>query len=194
MWYALVHITRKTASEKLAILKNYLKGDLADIVHGHGGGEADYKEALQRLKSSCGDRTTIREVHLKSLSGWSLQWGDAERVRTHLFNLSIIGENGHANIIKRLANKLQLTDKFSWNDGRGAELELRTINDFGKWLTSRATAYQNAYAIADKQHRPANRRLPPSHQAMNQPQHRRNIRTYHGAASTQEETNGHSSS
>jgi hypothetical protein len=201
MWHALVHITRKTASEKLAILKNYLRGDLADIVHGHGGGEAGYKEALQRLKSSCGDRTTIRAVHLKALERMEAPRGDpqsfrrfAERVRTHLFNLSIIGENGHADIIERLAHKLQLTDRLAWNDGRGAELERRTMNDFGKWLTSRATAYQNAYAIADEQHRPANRNssLPPSHQATNQPQHRRNIRTYHGAASTQEETNGHS--
>ena len=201
MWYALVHITRKTASEKLAILKNYLKGDLADIVHGHGGGEAGYKEALQRLKSSCGDRTTIRAVHLKALERMEAPRGDpqsfrrfAERVRTHLFNLSIIGENGHADIIERLAHKLQLTDRLAWNDGRGAELERRTINDFGRWLTSRATAYQNAYAIAEEQHRPVNKSssLPPSQQPSRSQQHqnRRNVRTYHGATSTQEEKRG----
>jgi hypothetical protein len=50
--FALVHISSKNPSEKLAILNNYLKGDLVDIVQGHGGGEAGYKEILQRLKSS----------------------------------------------------------------------------------------------------------------------------------------------
>jgi hypothetical protein len=59
MWFALAHITCKTPGEKLAILKNYLKGDLSDIVHGHGGGEAGYKEVLQRLKSTCGSRKVI---------------------------------------------------------------------------------------------------------------------------------------
>jgi hypothetical protein len=39
----LVHLTRKIASEKLAILKKFLKGDLADMMHEHGGGESDYK-------------------------------------------------------------------------------------------------------------------------------------------------------
>lgn len=43
MWYALVHITRKTASEKLAILKNYLKGDLA------------VEEERQVIKRRCSD-------------------------------------------------------------------------------------------------------------------------------------------
>lgn len=48
MFYALVHSTRNTPSEKFAILKNHLRGELLDIVHGHGGGESGYKEALQR--------------------------------------------------------------------------------------------------------------------------------------------------
>jgi hypothetical protein len=46
MWYALVHIPSKKASEKLAILKNLLKGDLSDIVYGHRGGESGYKENI----------------------------------------------------------------------------------------------------------------------------------------------------
>ncbi|KAK4037433.1 hypothetical protein OUZ56_029466 [Daphnia magna] len=64
MWFALVHITCKTPSEKLAILNNYLMRDLADIVHGHGGGEAGYMEVLQRLKSTCGSRKVIRPAYL----------------------------------------------------------------------------------------------------------------------------------
>jgi hypothetical protein len=43
----------------------------------------------------------------------------AERVRIHLFNLSTIGESGHADIIERLALKLQLSDRLEWNFGRG---------------------------------------------------------------------------
>jgi hypothetical protein len=46
MWYALVHIPSKKASEKLPILKNLLKGDLSDIVYGHGDGESGYKENI----------------------------------------------------------------------------------------------------------------------------------------------------
>lgn len=37
----------------------------------------------------------------------------AERVRTHLFNLSTIGETGHADIIERLTRKLPLTDRLA---------------------------------------------------------------------------------
>ena len=68
MGFALVNIRSKTPSKKLAILKNYLKGDLADIVHGHGGGKAGYKEVLQRLKSTRGSRKVIRATHLRELN------------------------------------------------------------------------------------------------------------------------------
>ena len=198
MWFALVHITRKTASEKLAILKNYLKGDLADIVYGHGGGESGYKEALQRLRSTCGNRTVIRAAHLQALDRMDAPKNDpqsfkrfAERVRTHLFNLSTIGESGHADIIERLALKLQLSDRLEWNFGRGEDLERRTINDFGRWLTTRAVAYQNAYAIADSQQHPSPHAAKNHNQPSNPPHHRqpqqqrRSARTYHGAASSQ---------
>ena len=198
MWFALVHITRKTASEKLAILKNYLKGDLADIVYGHGGGESGYKEALQRLRSTCGNRTVIRAAHLQALDRMDAPKNDpqsfkrfAERVRTHLFNLSTIGESGHADIIERLALKLQLSDRLEWNFGRGEDLERRTINDFGRWLTTRAVAYQNAYAIADSQQHPPPHAAKNHNQPSNPPHHRqpqqqrRSARTYHGASSSQ---------
>ena len=201
MWFALVHITSKTPSEKLAILKNYLKGDLADIVHGHGGGEAGYKEVLQRLKSTCGSRKVIRAAHLRELDRMEAPRNDpqsfkrfSERVRTHLFNLSVIGETGHVDIIERLSLKLQLTDRFAWNNGRGGEIDNRNINDFGRWLTARATDYQNAYAIADDQQRPVNGEnrndRTQSSQVPNrfqQQQQKRNVRTYHGATAGQKE-------
>jgi hypothetical protein len=117
----------------------------------------------------------------------------AERVRTHLFNISMIGESGHVDIIETLALKLQLTDRLAWNSGRGLDLEHRTINDFSRWLTARAIAYQNAYAIADAQQRPApsatrNHNQPsyPSHHRPAQKK-RRNARKFHGASSTQDQ-------
>ena len=197
MWHALVHITRQTASEKLAILKNYLKGHLADIVYGHGGGESGYKEALQQLKSTSGDQTVIKAVHLSALNHMEAQRNDplsfkrfAEHVRTHLFNLSTIRETGHADIIERLTRKLPLTDRLAWNDGRGADLERRTINEFGRWLTARAIAYQNAYAIVEDQQHPGSGNQKNNHQPFHQSQPRpsqqqkRNVRAHHGAAST----------
>ena len=61
----------------------------------------------------------------------------AERLWTlfslHLFNLSTIGETGHADIIERLTRKLELTDRLAWSDGRGADMEIRTISEFGRW-------------------------------------------------------------
>jgi hypothetical protein len=118
----------------------------------------------------------------------------AERVRTNLFNLSIIGETGHVDIIERLALKLPLTDRLAWNDGRGTEIDHRTINDFGRWLTTRATSYQNAYAIADEQQRSANggnrndrpQSSPVPHRFQQQ-QQRKNVRAYHGATTGQRE-------
>ncbi len=52
LFRALVHDTGKFPGEKLAILKRHLKGDCANLVHGLGGGEPAYIEALVRLKQS----------------------------------------------------------------------------------------------------------------------------------------------
>ena len=48
LFRALVHDTPKTASERLALLKHYLKGECLDVVYGLGGGESAYKQALVR--------------------------------------------------------------------------------------------------------------------------------------------------
>lgn len=95
----------------------------------------------------------MRAVHLETLNykeapkrnPASFRWY-AEKVRTILFNLSYIGESGNFDIIECLAQKLQIQDRLSWNDGRRGCLEHRTINEFGFWLCARASAYQNAYS------------------------------------------------
>ncbi|KZR97520.1 Uncharacterized protein APZ42_007556, partial [Daphnia magna] len=109
----------------------------------------------------------------------------AEKVRTHLFNLSCIGETGDADIIERLAQKLQIQDRLSWNDGRRGGLEYRSMNEFGSWLCLRASAYQNAYSIAsDQSSRPSGSMRPGQGQQQMQLSHqlagRRNVRTHYG--------------
>ncbi|XP_045030400.1 uncharacterized protein LOC123477414 [Daphnia magna] len=112
----------------------------------------------------------------------------AERVRTHLFNLATIGESGHVDIIERLTLKLQLTDRLAWNDKRGLELDQRTINDFGRWLTTRAVSYQNAYAITDEQHHLASKSDQHWPQGQQRSQHRRSARTHHVMSSVRGQT------
>lgn len=192
LFHALVHRTGKSPGEKLAILKRSVRGETADMVYGLGGGEEAYKDALLRLKTTCGSRAVMRAAHLQALDRIDIPRGDpaslrrfAEKVRTHLFNLSCIGETGDADIIERLAQKLQIQDRLSWNDGRRGGLEYRSMNEFGSWLCLRASAYQNAYSIAsDQSSRPSGSMRPgQSQQQMQLPhQHagRRNVRTHYG--------------
>jgi hypothetical protein len=72
----------------------------------------------------------------------------AERIRTHLFDLSRIGETGTTDLIERICLKLQLPDRLAWNEERRGRIEDRSLNTFGMWLCSRASAYQNAFTIA----------------------------------------------
>ena len=157
MFYHLVHHTDKAPGEKLSLLKKSLRGDCAHVVHGLGGGEAAYKEALKRLKEEYGNREVMKAAYLQSLdllvpprdqSGFKKY---AEAVRTHLFELTRIGETGHASIIDRVAQKLSFNDRLAWNEGKHGRLEFRPMNHFGAWLCSRASAYQNACTIAANQ-------------------------------------------
>jgi hypothetical protein len=75
----------------------------------------------------------------------------AEKIRTHLFDLSRIGESSSADLIEKISLRLQLQDRLAWNDGRQGGFETRSLNVFGSWLCSRAAAYQNAYSIAADQ-------------------------------------------
>jgi hypothetical protein len=99
------------------------------------------RRPLQRLKNMCENRSGIRAVYLQVLDLMETPRDNShpfkrfvERVRTHLFNLSTIGERVH--IIELIALKLQLTDRLARNDGpietdnRGVEIEHRKINEF----------------------------------------------------------------
>ncbi len=174
MFHSLVHQTSKSPAEKLAILTSHLSDECRVIIYGCGGDEECYKIALQRLKETYGRRDVMRAIHFQTLDNLEAPRGNptefcrfAERVRGHLIDLTRIGEMGHADIIEKIALKLQLNDHLAWNDGRGTGLEHRTLNEFGNWLCNRATAYQNPYTIAAEQLRSE---LKPN----------RHRRTYHG--------------
>jgi hypothetical protein len=157
LFRALVHDTGKFPGEKLAILKRHLKGDCANLVHGLGGGEPAYIEALVRLKQSCGRRDVMRATHIQAIEKMELKNDPAAfkrfavKIRTHLFDLSRIGESSSADLIEKISLRLQLQDRLAWNDGRQGGLETRSLNVFGSWLCSRAAAYQYAYSIAADQ-------------------------------------------
>ncbi|KAI9549791.1 hypothetical protein GHT06_006355 [Daphnia sinensis] len=98
LFRALVHDTANTPGEKLAVLKRYLRGSCLDVIYGLGGGEPAYMEALTRLKQTCGRRDVMRAAHLQALDQLEIKQDPAtfkrfaEKVRTHLFDLSRIGE------------------------------------------------------------------------------------------------------
>ncbi|XP_057380669.1 uncharacterized protein LOC130703066 [Daphnia carinata] len=157
LFRALVHDTPKSPGEKLALLKLYLENECLDVVYGLGGGETAYIQALVRLKETYGRRDVMRAAHLQALDRLELK-GEAgafkrfaERVRSHLFDLSRIGEMSTADVIEKICLKLNLQDRLAWNEERHGRLERRSLNDFGTWLCSRASAYQNAYSIAASQ-------------------------------------------
>ena len=70
-------------------------------------------------------------------------------MRTHLFELSRIGESAPAANIDKISLKLQLQDRLAWNEERGFGLETRSLNECGSWLCNRASAYQNAHSLAE---------------------------------------------
>lgn len=192
LFHALVHQSSRSPAEKLAILKRQLQDDAADVVYGLVGGEEAYKEALFRLKENFGRRDVMRAAHQQALERLEMPKGDpkafrrfAERARTHLFDLSRIGETNHSDIIEKLSQRLTLNDRLAWNNGRDDRLapgmDLRTLNQFGAWLCSRAAAYQNAYSIASDQLSGAN--LKTKNVGFSaQPKPRQQGQTHHGSA------------
>lgn len=161
MFRALVHDTPKSPGEKLALLKRFLCGDCLDLVYGLGGGEAAYIETLVRLKQTCGRRDVMRAAHHQAIQRLETKQDPAsfkrfaERIRTHLFDLSRIGETGRTDLIEKICLKLHLHDRLAWNEDRRGRIEDRNLNTFGRWLCSRASAYQNAFSIAADQVNPA---------------------------------------
>ncbi|KZS10472.1 Uncharacterized protein APZ42_025068 [Daphnia magna] len=160
LFRALVHDTPKSPEEKLTLLKRFLRGDCLDLVYGLGGGESAYIEALVRLKQTCSRRDVMRAAHHQAIQSLETKQDlasfkrFAERIRTHLFDLSKIGETGTADLTEKSCLKLQLPDRLAWNEERRGRIEDRSPNAFGMWLCSRSSAYQNAFSIADDQVNP----------------------------------------
>ena len=181
---ALVHDTPKSPAEKLAVLKRYIRGDSLDAIHGLGGGEDAYKEALVRLKQSCGRRDVMRSAHIQAINQLDFKQDPtsfkryAERIRTHFFDLTRIGETSAADLIEKVCLRLSLHDRLAWNEGKWGQLEHRSLNDFGSWLCHRATAYQNAHSIAADQSTSF-----PKRNADARGDARRNARTHQGTSS-----------
>ena len=157
---ALVHNTGKSPEEKLAILKRSLKGECLDIVYGLGGGEEAYKEALIRLKESCGRRDVMRASHIQAISQLDPGRNNAnafkryaQRVRTHLFDISRLGEKSNEDLIDRICAKLHPQDRLAWNTIKPRNDDNVDINEFGAWLCNRAAAYQDPIEIAKEQMR-----------------------------------------
>jgi hypothetical protein len=139
LFRALVHDTPKSPGEKLALLKRFLRGDCLDLVYGLGGGEAAYIEALVRLKQTCGRRDVMRAAHHQAIQKLETKQDPAsfkrfaERIRTHLFDLSRIGETGTTDLIEKICLKLHLNDRLAWNEDRRGRIEDRSLNTFGMW-------------------------------------------------------------
>jgi hypothetical protein len=184
LFRALVHDTPKSAGEKLALLKRHLRGDCLDLVYGLGGGESTYKEALVRLMQNYGRRDVMRAARHEAIRKLEPKQDPgafkrfAERIRTHLFDLNRIGETGTTDLIEKICLKLQLHDRLAWNEGRRGRIEDRSLDDFGLWLCSRASAYQNAFSIAIDQVNPT------SSKPFN---HKRQARTHQSWAKSSDE-------
>ena len=154
---ALVHDTPKSPAEKLAILKRFLRGDCLNAIQGLGGGEAAYMEALVRLKQSCGRRDVMRSAHIQAINKLEFKQDPAsfkryaERIQSHFFDLTRIGETSTADLIERICQRLPPLDRVAWNEGKEGEMDYRSLNDFSLWISRRASLYQNAYSIAAEQ-------------------------------------------
>lgn len=136
LFRALVHDMGKFPGKKLATLKRHLKGDCANLVHGLGGGELAYIKALVRLKQSCGRRDVMRATHIQAIEKMELKNDPAafkrfvEKIRTHLFDLSRIGESSSADLIEKISLRLQLQDRLAWNDGRQGRIRNKKFERF----------------------------------------------------------------
>ena len=133
------------------------------MVYGLGGGESAYKQALVRLKENYGRRDVMRAAHIAAIERLDLKNEPrafkrfAERVRTHLFDLSRIEAASSTDIIEKVCSRLNQQDRLDWNAGRKGRLEFRSLSDFGTWIGERASLYQNIYAIAAEQNNPPQR-------------------------------------
>lgn len=96
-----------------------MRGDCSDIDCGLGGGEA-YKVALARLKESCGRRNVTRATHFRAITQLNPGRNSsatfrryAERVRTHWFDISRLGESCKSDLIDKICAKLHPQDRLA---------------------------------------------------------------------------------
>ena len=99
----------------------------------------------------------MRAAHLQAIEKVELKNDPAtfkcfaEKIMTHLFDLSWIGASLLPDLTEKISRKLQLQDRLAWNDERQRGLETRSLDVFGSWHCSRAAVYQNGYIIAAEQ-------------------------------------------
>ena len=143
-WKPTIERRGRPAGEKLALLKRSLKGSCQDIVYGLGGGEEAYKEALIRLKETCGRRVVMRTVHIKTID--SLEPGqnpssfkrNAEKIWTQLFDLTRSGKEWNLDIVERVCAQLNLQGRLALTEKK---LDHTSLNEFERWLCKRATTF-----------------------------------------------------
>ena len=168
LFRVLVHERRISPTEKLGVLVNSLPQDCRYVVQGLGGGERAYKEALLHLKQTCGRRDVIMACHRQQLE--SLAPGAesdtaayvkfAEKVRLHLFEMSLGGEQTSYYLIDKVLSKLSVHDRRDWSMFKETSGTVN-LNHFGNWLSRRARACLSADQIAASQYPGAK----PSHKA-----------------------------
>ena len=115
-----------------------------------GGGEDAYREALRRLKQSCGRRDVIKLANLYAIDRLEPGKGRnflmfAEQVRSHLFELDRTGNASAAEVIEKIYTKLSTIDRVAWKEGMQGHIETRSIKTFGDWLATHANNYLSAY-------------------------------------------------
>jgi hypothetical protein len=82
-----------------------------------------YKQALVRLKENYGRRDVLRAAHITAIERLDLKNEPrafkriAERVWTHLFDLSRIGAASSTDIIEKVCSRLNQQDRLDWNGG-----------------------------------------------------------------------------
>jgi len=133
-----------------------------------GEGERAYKEALLHLKQTCGRRDVIMACHRQQLealnpgaeSDTAAYVKFAEKVRLHLFELSLGGEQTSYYLIDKVLSKLSVHDRRDWSMVKETS-GVVNLNSFGNWLSRRARACLSADQIAASQYPSAK----PSHKA-----------------------------
>ena len=158
MFHALVHNTRKTYAEKLALLKTALGKEPAMLVKNINGGKKAYIRALTMLKERYGDAGEQRRVHREHLRKLpNVKQDDhvalqtfADEVRGVLAALEDDDGINEEDLVLEIAEKLPFSEHKEWNMycrlHGGA-----TMATFSTWLGDVAKATRRlAHTVAQK--------------------------------------------